>query len=100
MVFARSYPLAGAVFIVFPCPYLIVFSPFSLTSCAAFPCFIGFLFVSLTRFARLRSSSFVCLLAWAWALSLSVRSRLVSRLGIRVVERGGVACSVVWEIIP
>lgn len=45
--FALSSSLAGAVFIVFPCPSLIVFSSFSLTSCAAFPCFCGFPFVSL-----------------------------------------------------
>lgn len=45
--FARSSPLAGAVFLVFPCPYPIGFSLFSLPSNAASSCFCGFLFVSL-----------------------------------------------------
>lgn len=37
---------SGAVFIVFPCPFLIAFSPFSLPFDAAFPRFICFPFVS------------------------------------------------------
>lgn len=39
--------LFGAVFIVFPCPFFIAFSPFSLPLDAAFPRFICFPFVSL-----------------------------------------------------
>ena len=45
--FACSYPLVGAVFLVFPCPSLIVFSPFSLSSGAALPRLPRFPFVSL-----------------------------------------------------
>ena len=55
MGFARSSPLAGAVFLVFPCPSLIVFSLFSLPSGAAFPRFLCFPFVPLIHSVRLRS---------------------------------------------
>ena len=61
MGFARSSSLAGVVFLVFPCPYPIVFSSFSLTVYAALSRFIGFPFVSLPvaacrRAVRYRSS--------------------------------------------
>ena len=45
--FACSSPLAGSVFIVFPCPSPIVFPPFFIPSGVALFCFCGFPFVSL-----------------------------------------------------
>ena len=39
-------------------------------------------------------------LPWCCALLLSVCSRLVSRLVLRAVWRGGCACSVVWGFVP
>lgn len=45
--FALSSSLAGAVFLVFPCPSLIVFSSFPIPPGVALPCFLDFSFVLL-----------------------------------------------------
>ena len=69
-----------------PYCFLVVFSPFG----RRFPPFHLF----PVRFPHCRG------VPWGCALLLSACSRLVSRLGIRVVGRGGVACSVGWGIVP
>lgn len=81
---------SGAVFIVFPCPFLIAFSPFSLPFDAAFPRFICFPFVSRIAVA--------CRGAMRCRFPPVPVSSPVSVFD--AVGRGGDACSVVWGIAP
>ena len=81
---------SGAVFIVFPCPFLIAFSPFSLPLGTALSRFICFPFVSLHVVA--------CRWAVCYRFPLIPVSSPVSLF--RAVGRGGGACSVVWGIVP
>lgn len=81
---------SGAVFIVFPCPFLIAFSPFSLPFDAAFPRFICFPFVSRIAVA--------CRGAMRCRFPPVPVSSPVSVFD--AVGRGGDTCSVVWGIAP
>lgn len=82
--------LSDAVFIVFPCPSLIVFSSFSIPLGAACPRFHGFPFVSLTVVAC-RGAVRYCSPPVPVSSPVSV---------FDAVGRGGVACSVGWGIVP
>ena len=82
--------LFGAVFIVFPCPSLIVFSPFSLPLDAAFPRFICFPFVSRIAVAC-RGAVRYCFPPVSVSSPVSL---------FRAVGRGGGACSEGWGIAP
>lgn len=82
--------LSDAVFIVFPCPSLIVFSSFSIPLGAAFPRFICFPFVSRIAVA--------CRGAMRCRFPPVPVSSPVSLF--RAVGRGGVACYVGWGIAP
>lgn len=75
MWLVRSYPLADAVSVVFPCPFHIVFPSFPIPVGAALP--------RPSRFPPCRG------VPWGCALSLFACSRLVSRFGIRCGGRGG-----------
>ena len=81
---------SDAVFIVFPCPSLIVFSPFSLPSGAALSRSLGSPFVSLPVVA--------CRGAVRYRFPPVPVSSPVSLF--RAVGRGGGACSVGWGIAP